>query len=61
MTQNVSIVMTNSTKQILISVAICKYVQIRLKEKETIEDAIHNYIDDIGDDWEIENVAITEI
>ena len=38
MIQNVSIVMINSTKQVLISVAICKYAQIDLKKGECLID-----------------------
>ena len=52
--------MINSTKQVLISVAICKYAQIDLKEGESLE-AAYNYINNIGDEWEIENIAITKV
>lgn len=53
--------MINSTKQVLISIAICKYVQIDLKEGESLEEAAYNYINNIGDEWEIENIAITKV
>ena len=61
MIQNVNTVMIDSTKQVLISVAICKYVQIELKEGESLEEAAYNYINNIGDEWEIENIAITKV
>lgn len=53
--------MTNLTKQVLISVSICKYVQIDLKESESLEEAAYNYINNIGDEWEIENIEITKV
>ena len=53
--------MINSTKQVLISVAICKYAQIDLKEGESLEEAAYSYINNIGDEWEIENIAITKV
>lgn len=53
--------MINSTKQVLISVAICKYAQIDLKEGKSLEEAAYNYINNIGDEWEIENIAITKV
>lgn len=61
MTQNVNTAMIDSTKQVLISVAICKYAQIELKEGESLEEAAYNYINNIGDEWEIENIAITKV
>ena len=53
--------MTNLTKQVLISVAICKYAQIDLKEGKSLEEAACNCINNIGDEWEIENIAIPKI
>ena len=53
--------MTNLTKQVLISVAICKYAQIDLKEGKSLEEAACNCINNIGDEWEIENIAIHQV
>ena len=52
--------MTNLTKQVLISVAICKYAQIDLKEGKSLEEAACNCINNIGDEREIENTALTK-
>lgn len=53
--------MTSSTKKITIFVSISKVVDIKVSEGQSIEEAAYDCIDGIKDDWEIENIIITEV
>lgn len=61
MTQIVNTAMTNSIKTVAIFVSMSKMVDIEVKDGESIEEAAYDQIDDIGDDWEIENIITTEV
>lgn len=61
MTQIVNIAMTSSTKKVVIFVSISKVVDIEVKDGQSIEEAAYDQINDIGDDWEIENIITTEV
>lgn len=43
------------SKTILISVAISKIIEVEDNQ------SVYDYITDIGDDWEIENIAISKV
>lgn len=53
--------MRNSTKKVMLFVSISKIVDVEVKEGQSVEEATYDYINDIGDDWEIENIITTEV
>ena len=61
MTQIVNTAMTNSIKKVAIFVSISKVVDIEVKDGQSIEEAAYDQINDIRDDWEIENIITTEV
>lgn len=45
----------------MLFVSISKTVDVEVKMEQPIEEAAYDYINDIGDDWEIENIITTEV